>query len=72
MNDRIKELAEQSGAGWDDKYHWYVGNEQMKKFAELIMTECVVALAPDVKSEDDAVTINNMVQKVKQHFGIEE
>lgn len=43
-----------------------------EKFAELIMTECIVALAPEVKSEDDAETVNNMVQNVKQHFGIEE
>ena len=40
MNERIKELAEQSGAGWDDKYHWYVGSETMEKFAELIVGEC--------------------------------
>ena len=40
MNERIKELAEQSGAGWDDKYHWYVGSETMEKFAKLVVKEC--------------------------------
>lgn len=40
MTDRIQQLAEQSGALWDDKYHWYVGNKQMKQFAQLIVQEC--------------------------------
>ena len=40
MNQRIRELAEQVGAGWDDKYHWYVGSVAMEKFAELIVREC--------------------------------
>ena len=38
--EKIRELAEQAGAGWDDKYHWYVGSETMEKFAELIVKEC--------------------------------
>lgn len=72
MNERIIELAEQ--AGFNKMGIWNViGIEEYhQKFAELIMTECVVALAPEVKSEDDAEIINNMVQKIKQHFGIEE
>lgn len=37
MNAIVKRLAEQAECGWDDKYHWYVGNEQMKKFAQLIV-----------------------------------
>ena len=48
MSERIREaavaligaLAEQAGAGWDHKYHWYVGSETMQKFAELIVREC--------------------------------
>jgi len=36
MNNLIKELAEQIGFGWDDKYHWYVGSRQMEKFAALV------------------------------------
>ena len=68
MNDQIKQLAEQAGAGWDDKYHWYVGNEQMKKFAELIVRECMEWC-------DAHATINGTAQQVrdsiKQHFGVE-
>ena len=65
MNERIKELAEQAGFGWDDKYHWYVGNEQMKKFAELIVRECV-----DIADDYDGVG-STIVSRIKQHFGIE-
>lgn len=72
MNKRIRELAERAGSNKMGIWNVIGIEEYHQKFAELIMTECVVALAPDVKSEDDAVTINNMVQKVKQHFGIEE
>jgi hypothetical protein len=63
MNKRIKELAEQSGCGWDDKYHWYVGNEQMKKIAELIVRECaeIADKAEPYKTSD----------LIKKHFGVE-
>lgn len=65
MNTRIKELAEQSGAGWDDKYHWYVGNEQMKKFAELIVEECANFIEQDQGSGEV------LANRLKQHFGVE-
>ena len=63
MNERIKELAEQSGAGWDDKYHWYVGNEQMKKFAELIVRECI-RLCDQV----DLIGADDCIDNIKEHF----
>ena len=68
MNERIKELAEQAGAGWDDKYHWYVSNEQMKKFAELIVMECGVALNPMLR---DMISRGKAVDLIKEHFGVE-
>jgi hypothetical protein len=37
--ERIKELAEQAGFGWDEKYHWYVGTRQLEKFVQLILDE---------------------------------
>lgn len=36
MNDRIKELAIESGADWDEKYHWFVSHNTLIKFTELI------------------------------------
>lgn len=65
MNMRIRELAEQSGAGWDYKYHWYVGNEQMKKFAELIVEECANFIEQDQGSGEV------LANRLKQHFGVE-
>lgn len=69
MNERIKELAEQAGFGWDDKYHWYVGNEQMKKFAELLVQECGVALSPMLR---DMISRGQAYELIKKHFGVEE
>ena len=36
MNERFKELAEQAGIAWDDKYHWYVSHEELTKFMHLV------------------------------------
>ena len=66
MNERIKQLAEQAGAEWDDKYHWYVGNEQMKKFAQLIVRECI-RLCDQV----DLVGADDCIDNIKEHFGVE-
>ena len=74
MNNRIQELAEQVGFGWDDKYHWYVGNEQMKRFAELIVQDCISQIAMiGVSSYDPGVmwTVDKAIQNIKQHFGVE-
>ena len=43
MNQRIKELAIQAGAEWDDKYHWFVGAPTMQRFAELLLQDCLQA-----------------------------
>jgi hypothetical protein len=66
MNERIRELAEQVGFGWDDKYHWYVGSRQMEKFAELIVRECV-----DVIMTGDRHRRHYFADKIKKHFGVE-
>ena len=75
MNNRIQELAEQVGFGWDDKYHWYVGNEQMKRFAELIVQDCVsqVAMIGVSNSDDPDVvwTADKAIQNIREHFGVE-
>jgi hypothetical protein len=65
MNERIKELAEQSGAGWDDKYHWYVGSETMEKFAELIVKSFL-----DIMENCDG-DLDFAIWKTKQDFGVE-
>ena len=67
MNERIKEIAEQVGFGWDDKYHWYVGSRQMEKFAELIVRECAYIMDKD--ADHPFVSRGSIL---KHHFGVEE
>jgi len=76
MNERIKELAEQSGAGWDNKYHWYVGSETMQKFAELMIKEFeTVAKNPrwyfPEQQDGWRDPINCVCKEMKKHFGVE-
>jgi hypothetical protein len=75
MNERIKELAEQVGFGWDDKYHWYVGSRQMEKFAELIVRECAeicLDMAAKCAGVNDGALAKDCAHWIKQDFGIEE
>lgn len=67
MNELIKELAEQADIGWDDKYHWYVSNETMKKFAKLIVWECVESLDD---FDDNYLAVYQ--QHILEHFGIDQ
>ena len=64
MNERIKQLAEQ--AGLHDFVLIAMGiDEELEKFAELIIAECIAA------HEDDygADIIGDVLKK---HFGVEE
>jgi hypothetical protein len=73
MNQRIQELAEQSGAGWDDKYHWYVGNEQIKKFAEAIIRECADVCMKEIDTGWVMAPKSPwMAKQILEHFGIEQ
>jgi hypothetical protein len=77
MNERIKELAKQSGA-WE----YYEINEgvdddekPLEKFAELLVKECM-SVARDVCLGDEegihGDTVNLVVAELTQHFGIKE
>jgi hypothetical protein len=66
MNERLAKLTEQC----------YEYNETMQgawfnktKFAELIVQECGVALAPMLR---DMVSRGQAYDLIKQHFGVEE
>lgn len=70
MNERIKELAEQTGADvWDEQ----VSASQyfdIEKFAELIVRECVeIAYEYDApKLSGPGMIIGN---RIEEHFGVE-
>ena len=85
MNQRIKELAKQSGyylydltethgiktVETDSKDEWIT----LQKFAELIVKECirvVDSLASPDDSDDYFWTVQNTSSKLKEHFGVEE
>ena len=64
MNERIKELAIQSGLPTALDYH----QKRYEKFAELIVKEC----ARVYWNIDDGDLHDEYVKALKKHFGIEE
>ena len=86
MNERIKELAEQAGLG-DNKFNEagiisVYGNFDLEKFAELIVRECVSKIGDEYKDALDDVMedwdrgylggLSCAIDKIKEHFGVEE
>ena len=80
MNDRIKELAKQSGFYFYD-LHDIDGQDlgetveadswsAVDKFAELIVKECATIL--DTEISPPSHPFNSIGHKLKEHFGIEE
>ena len=74
MNERIKELAEQSYKEVIETNDYngsaYTVREFDKdKFAELIVRECVGIVEDAVNHREPASTY---VDKIKEHFGVEE
>ena len=69
MNERIKELMQQSyvtvqspsGEGYTDF--------SQEKFAEAVIRECGVALSPMLR---DMISRGQAFDLIKQHFGVEE
>ena len=71
MNERIRELAEQSGFV-GESMNTVFGLSQaaaLEKFAELIVKECGVALSPMLR---DMISRGRAYDMIKQHFGVEE
>jgi hypothetical protein len=75
MNERIRELAEQAGSTHKQNlgvYQFYT--DELEKFAELIVRECLVPLwSIECMQSDLALEeYNRNAAKIKQHFGVEE
>ena len=75
MNERIRELAEQSGLEYNfDPMLWL----KYEKFAELIVRECIgcceqVISDPVPESVDTWLNGGEQcIQEIKLHFGVEE
>jgi hypothetical protein len=64
MNERIKELMEEAGI-YDFVVESMGINEEMEKFAELIVRECADYV-------DSAISDGVDGRSLKEHFGVEE
>jgi len=71
MNERIKQLAEQAGYKADmfGVGHWDM--PECKKFAELIVRECLDIVNRHEYSYHEADPLWETAQLIKQHFGVE-
>lgn len=74
MNERLIKLAEQAGMT-DDKYGMFFAldkhNEDgvdLEKFAELLVQECIDI----VDRGGEFVSRPKMVERLREHFGVEE
>ena len=88
MNQRIKQLAKQTGYIWHasgDPQIYEFTPEKLEKFAELIVRECINEIAYIGKANEvfgdrtDRGGLNHIlwttetaIEKIKQHFGVEE
>ena len=77
MNERIKQLAEQ--AFFDESTSrpstkmYTFSEHKMKKFAELIVQECIDIIAPyTVRMSRPGEEYLHPILEIKQHFGVEE
>ena len=70
MNERIRELAKEAGAGeWGDSV--VPAMMDIEKFAELIVRECIDIISPyAVKMEN--FDGGHPIADLKKHFGVEE
>jgi hypothetical protein len=68
MNDQIDKLMVKAGAYFGGEGVDY-SNFDPKKFAELIVKECASIVEDAVNHREPASTY---VDKIKQHFGVEE
>ena len=75
MNERIREIAEQASHQSPDGYPVTIpySKDFAEKFAELIVRECVKVAGPEDSYTDEWFRAKaDSVNKIKQHFGVEE
>jgi hypothetical protein len=74
MNERIRELAEEAGAvfektfGLNDCPQDSLVDDEIQKFAELIVRECIKVVG-DCSIE--YATRPQIMEEIKEHFGVE-
>jgi hypothetical protein len=75
MNERIRELAIQSGLPTALDYH----QKRYEKFAELIVAECITNIVHDTANwpgDEGRMAyyqgVQDAVKSIRKHFGVEE
>ena len=76
MNERIRELAARAGFDWALKrsslYSHDDDKQNLEKFAELIVQECIDIIAPyTVRMSRPGEEYLHPILEIKQHFGVE-
>ena len=66
MNERIKELAKQAGAAYGDGYDFYLLEDHIEKFAELIVEACA-----DVCYNEEYTRGSDYGAEILKRFGVE-
>jgi hypothetical protein len=79
MNERVRLLAEQAGVQEDlvdplkDEVLTYIARPQdIERFAELIVQECVRHFNEDYQRDFDTNWREDLSKSIKQHFGVKE
>ena len=81
MNERIKELAKQAGFEEKDGHISIQGvymfnTYRMEKFAQLIVRECIQVVDGMADPEEDSDryvwALHNAIEKIREHFGVQE
>ena len=67
MNERIRELAEQTG--WAEHIRYKPTRIEIEKFAELIVEECLLKIN-GAKIRNESYT--ELIGRIKEDFGVEE
>ena len=74
MNDKIFDMAESVIVQYAGSDEWAFTDDELKKFAELIVKECA-AVCDQVYEETDNIKIRIGAafcrEDIKQHFGVE-
>ena len=73
MNERIKELWDQA-AKLEPDPSWAGQTKFIEKFAELIIRKCMEVASPNYMStpEDSVYYVEQAINRIGEHFGVEE
>jgi len=72
MNERIDELMIEAGARFEFLHGVHYDDFQYKKFAELIVKECMDVAYDHTPNSEECEYKRLIHNKIKQHFGVEE